>query len=250
MRVGVWFLRFNHWKVNSGDKDHVRIEICCLRGNVPALWFVSSRIGNCQERGDKGKPTMEEKWAADDPAPPDRDRPIGPPSATPAGGPLWIERGGEPMEGPPGAESRSRNGMAPGEPRIGRDVITIRRGVGPGMGGSHDMFYFGGGSLEKVDPEMYKLIKADMDLEHQTRDLALQYRRASSDERAKLKEQIKDLVAKHFAVRQERRALQLKRIEADVQRLREATERRQKAREKLIEQRVSELLGRDEEPTF
>jgi hypothetical protein len=104
--------------------------------------------------------------------------------------------------------------------------------------------------LEKADPEMYKLVKADMDLERQSHELAMQYRRASSDERPKMKEKIQELVAKHFDVRQERRALELKRLETQLQRLRETLERRKNARDKLVEQRVSELVGHEEEMKF
>jgi hypothetical protein len=117
----------------------------------------------------------------------------------------------------------------------------------PGMGrGPRDHLEF----LEKNDPEMYKLVKADMDLERQTHQLAMQYRQASSDQRAKLKDKIKDLVGKHFDVRQERRALELKRLEAELQRLRDSMDRRLKAREKLVEDRVSDLVGHEEETGF
>ena len=78
----------------------------------------------------------------------------------------------------------------------------------------------------------------------------MQCRRATSDDRPKLKKQLEDLVAKHFDVRQQRRALELKRLEAELQRLREAMERRQKAREKLIQERVTDLVGHEEEPAF
>ncbi len=108
----------------------------------------------------------------------------------------------------------------------------------------------GAGALEKSDPEMYKLVKADMDLERQTRELAMQYRQAPTDERAKLKAQVTELVGKHFDVRQQRRALELKRLEAELQRLREASDRRQKAREKLVGQRVDDLLGHEDEERF
>ena len=82
------------------------------------------------------------------------------------------------------------------------------------------------------------------------RELAVKYRRATSDDRSKLKKQLEDLVAKHFDVRQQRRALELKRLETELQRLREAMERRQKAREKLIGERVTDLVGHEEEPAF
>ena len=225
----------------------------------------------------KGKQVAEEKWA-DDPGPPDRDGPMGP---GPAGGgprrgpPRPDDRNGPPDRGQPGMgppggprqgppDAEDREGPPPGGPGMGPDgpgvvtggpgmgggVVTIRRGEGPGMDRPGNMIYFRGDSLEKNDPEMFKLFKADMDLEHQTRHLAMQYRRASSDDRPKLKAQLKDLIAKHFDVRQERRALELKRLEAELGRLREAMERRLKAREKLVEQRVSDLVGREEEPTF
>ena len=59
----------------------------------------------------------------------------------------------------------------------------------PGMPGPHDggnVFYL---SREK-EPEMFKLAKADMDLEFQTRQVAIEYRGASSDERPKIKAQL------------------------------------------------------------
>ena len=37
-------------------------------------------------------------------------------------------------------------------------------------------------SLERADPEMYKLLKADQELDHQTRELAMQWRPASTEQ--------------------------------------------------------------------
>ena len=105
-------------------------------------------------------------------------------------------------------------------------------------------------SLKKIDPEMYKVLKEDQDLEHQTRELVMQYRRAPSDQRDKLKAQVEELVNKHFEVRQQRRSLELKRLEGELQRLREAIDRRSKARKEIVEKRVSELIGREDELRF
>ena len=214
-----------------------------------ALGFLFSRVGTCQDDGANGKQVMAEKWA-DDPGPPDREGPMGPGPAgggprrgPPNGGQPGMGPPDGPRQGPPGAEGRQ--GPPPGGPR-GPDSVAHAPGFGPGMPPPG----LGAPSLEESDPEMFKLVKADMDLERQTHHLAMQYRRASSDERPKLKEQLKELVAKQFDVRQERRALELKRIEARLQSLREAMERRLKARQKLVEQRVSDLVGQEEEPTF
>jgi hypothetical protein len=229
-----------------------------------ALGLMCSRVGTCQDGRAKAKPAAE-KWA-DDPAPPDRDDRGGPPDRPRQGPPDDQERGGPgmgpmgPMGGPgqdrpgmgPGGQGRGP-GRGPGGPGMGPGGQGMEPGMGGPMGGPgllgrgpRDHLEF----LEKNDPEMYKLVKADMDLERQTRQLAVQYRQASSDQRAKLKEKIKDLVGKHFDVRQQRRALELKRLEAELQRLRESMDRRLKAREKLVEERVADLVGREEETGF
>jgi hypothetical protein len=104
--------------------------------------------------------------------------------------------------------------------------------------------------LEKNDPEMYKLLREDMALERQTRELAAQYRRAPKESREQIRQQIQQLTEKHFDVRQQRRLLELKRVEEELQRLREAVARREKARQDLVQKRVSELLGADDEVRF
>jgi hypothetical protein len=105
-------------------------------------------------------------------------------------------------------------------------------------------------SMQKNDPELYKLVKEDMDLDRQTRALAMQHRRAPKDQREKIKQQVLELVGKHFEVRQQHRSLELKRLEEELARLRDTLDRRAKARKELIEKRVSELLGRDDDVGF
>jgi hypothetical protein len=105
-------------------------------------------------------------------------------------------------------------------------------------------------SLQKNDPEMYKLLKDDAELDHQARELARECRQALTDERAELKKQLQELVNKQFEVRQQRRTLELKRLDTEMQRNREAIEARTKAREKIVSQRVSDLLGIEGELSF
>ena len=106
------------------------------------------------------------------------------------------------------------------------------------------------GSMEKNDPEMYQLLKSDMDLDRQARELAMQYARAPKDQREKIKKQVEELVDKHFEVRQQRRSLELKRLEDELKRLREAMERRETARKELVGKRVTGLLGPDDDVGF
>ena len=70
-----------------------------------------------------------------------------------------------------------------------------------------------------------------------------QLRRAASDQREKLKTQLTDLVNKHFDVRQQRRELQLKRMEDELARLRDAIKQRNEVRESLVKERLLELTG-------
>jgi hypothetical protein len=105
-------------------------------------------------------------------------------------------------------------------------------------------------SLRSGDPEMFKLIQADMELDRQSRDLAAQYQKASAEERGKLKGLVEQAVNKHFEVRQERRALELKRLEEELKRLHEAIERRAKARKEIVAKRLAELLGQADDMHF
>jgi hypothetical protein len=97
---------------------------------------------------------------------------------------------------------------------------------------------------------MFALLRQDSEAERQEHELAIQYRQAPKDQQAKIKQQVEELVNKHFDLRQQRRALELKRLEGELQRLRESAERRTKARAEIVAKRVAELLGRDDDLSF
>ena len=102
---------------------------------------------------------------------------------------------------------------------------------------------------DMADPEMFKLQREDMELEQQSRELAMQYQQskaAPKEDREKIKKAVVDVVNKQFEVRQQRRALELKRMEEQLKRLREIVERRAKVRKDLVDKRVSELIGPEE----
>jgi hypothetical protein len=112
---------------------------------------------------------------------------------------------------------------------------------GPGNGGPR------GAVSEKTDPEMYKLLKSENSLEQRIRKAAAQCRQASGKENVdKAKEELQKLVTQQFDVRQQRRALEVKRFEQQIKQLRETSERREKNRKQLIEKRVADLVGQEE----
>ena len=180
------------------------------------------------------------------PVPP-RGQGFGPPPGPPgAGRPGGPPRGDRPRPGPRPKDDPNRPGPAE---RFG--------GPGPGRPGGpphppgpprwpHEDWK----SLQKNDPQMYKLLREDQDLERQTRESAMQYRRAPKDQKEAIQKELEKLVLKHFDVRQQRRALELKRLEEELQRLRDSIEHRNKAREQIVKKRVSELLGLDEGTRF
>src|SRR5262245_49858036 len=145
------------------------------------------------------------------------------------------------LDGRPGPDGRGPDGrpgrMSGLEGR--RDGRFPMGPPGPGMSG------FPGDvrRLEQDDPEMYQLLTTDSDLERQTAEMADQYRRALPAEREKLKAGLGELIDKHFAVRQQRRELQLKRMEEEIQRLRDAIKARNDSREKIVNERITELTG-------
>ena len=97
---------------------------------------------------------------------------------------------------------------------------------------------------------MAQLTKAEADLDRQSYQKAMEYRQASPVERDKIKLQLEQLVNKQFEVRQQRRAHELKWLEGELQRLRGAIDRRTKARKAIVDKRVSDLLGLEDDVGF
>ena len=97
--------------------------------------------------------------------------------------------------------------------------------------------------LKKYDPEMYELERKDQEYERRGFQLAQQLRRADPELRDKIREDLRTVIADHFDVRQQRRRLQLKRLEEELAKARESIEKRDQSRDELINKRLSELSG-------
>ena len=149
---------------------------------------------------------------------------------------------GRPPEGPDG---RRENGPPP--PRGLEGDRRQPPGPPPGYGPRGRE---GFESLKTRDPELYKAIQEDRELERQTRDQADQYRRADKDEQAKIKDKLVEVVTKHFEVRQQLRNLEVKQLEQQLKQLRDRIGQREKNRKEIVEKRVSELTGADEGERF
>jgi hypothetical protein len=205
--------------------------------------FVVAVCGLCSEATLAQQPEPREPSRAEDDD--NFDRPARPPGresrdrqefrrpGPPGDGPQGPGR-----EGPPGP---GRDGRPPGPPAGFPD--------GPPPGGPFSLLGPTGPDMQMMrrhDPEMHKLLQAEFDLDRQSRELARDFREADKEEQAAIKEKLSKVVADHFASRQQRRALEVKRLEEEVKRLHESIERRSKAQDTIVKSRLSELLGTED----
>jgi hypothetical protein len=105
-------------------------------------------------------------------------------------------------------------------------------------------------AMKANDPELFKAMQEDFDLERQSRDLADQYHRANKADQAKIKEKLVEVVNKHFEVRQQLRNLEVKRLDEQLKLLRDKIDQRTKNRKDIVQKRVVELTGADEGDHF
>ena len=128
--------------------------------------------------------------------------------------------------GGPGSRRRVRTNMvraaAPRRPGSAVDPRGMGRGQSLAPGRAPGMAPRELDRLEQDDPQMHKLLVEDIRLEQASLDLARQFRAAKPADREKLRAALEVEVNKHFEVRQQRRELQLRRMEEELKRLREA----------------------------
>lgn len=101
--------------------------------------------------------------------------------------------------------------------------------------------------LKKSEPEAYELHLDDMRLGAESERLAREYREADRDNDlgrvADLRRELKDVVTRHFDVRQRIKERQLARLEEMVKRLRDQIDERREQRPVLIDGRMDELTS-------
>jgi hypothetical protein len=199
-------------------------------------WGLSRARGQ-DEKPENGRPSV-------DPAAPND------PDARPQ---FADRRPGGPQNLDPGAPNPGAAGF---DPSVPRDPNTQRGARGDGRGGPPGYRgQFSPGSpmpfrpfpgMSPNDPETEKLMRTDMELDRQSRELAEHFRGAAKDEQAEIKKKLAEVVTKQFEARQERRTLELKRLEDEIKRIRESIDKRNQGKEQIVDRRVSELLGQDD----
>lgn len=99
-------------------------------------------------------------------------------------------------------------------------------------------------SLQKNDPARYEREIKIRDLERQTRELSESYRKAADEAARKpIRTNLNNAVTQLFDLREMNRQDEVKRMEFDLQRLKETLVQRQKNRASIIERRIQQLTG-------
>lgn len=110
------------------------------------------------------------------------------------------------------------------------------------------------GNLQVVlrnHPDFKKLVEEEVELERQSRELVRQHRAEKNPQKkAALETQLRTAVERHFVVRQERRLYELKLIEERVGNLRKQIEARNGKKDRIVEKRLEDLIGTDEDLRF
>lgn len=106
-------------------------------------------------------------------------------------------------------------------------------------GETSNYYYMYGTGTSEPDP----LRQADQRFAQSTRDLIAKYGETTdSGERETIRDQLNDVLTKHFEVRQQIRESELEELEAQVQRLRELHNRREQAKDQIVRDRLQQLL--------
>jgi hypothetical protein len=94
------------------------------------------------------------------------------------------------------------------------------------------------------DPEMAKLMQSEHELERQSHDLIRKYSdNEDSQVREKAKTALREMLTKQFGLQNQRRELELKRVEERLSKLREQLKRRTDARDQIVDQRLQQLVN-------
>lgn len=128
----------------------------------------------------------------------------------------------------------------------GPDRLGPGRPRGPGMPpGEMDR-------IRRQDPEMFKLVERDQQLERECQMLSEEVRENRDNKEATKtsREKLATLVKEHFDVRQKQRQLRLARLEEELKKVKEAVESRQAQSEQIIKRRLNELTGDGEDIGF
>jgi hypothetical protein len=100
--------------------------------------------------------------------------------------------------------------------------------------------------LQENDPEMYQAEKTIHQLEQEVSALAIATRKIAGKDSAKQRETLKVKLGELFDLREKKREMEARQIEAEVKNIRELLAKRKNNRDAIIQKRLKELTGENE----
>jgi hypothetical protein len=102
--------------------------------------------------------------------------------------------------------------------------------------------------LKERDPERFEQMMKERQMEKEVKELSLQYRKSqNNDEKETIKKQIKTNLEKLFDFREAKREEDIKRMEQELNKLKEKMKSRKANRDKIIERHEKEMLGEEDD---
>jgi len=95
------------------------------------------------------------------------------------------------------------------------------------------------------DKDVEKNIVREISLEYEVRELSFEYNKASSNDKANIKSQIKSKLSEIFDIRTAIRELRIKELEGKVAELKSDINSRKQNKDKIIEQRLNKLTSKE-----
>ena len=97
--------------------------------------------------------------------------------------------------------------------------------------------------MKKTDPERYRIVEQEKQLESRSQEIAVQYRESTDEsEKDRLRAELSDVLDRLFDLRQLNREFEIERLERRLAEAKENNTKRLENKQAIIEQRLNELL--------
>jgi len=104
---------------------------------------------------------------------------------------------------------------------------------------------------EPADPEMAKMEQSDANAAKKVAEIVKECKTATGEEQqAEVRYKLKQAVLEHFAVRQAKRELEVTRLEARLEKVRQSITKRSELEDQIVDRHVSQLLGEQDDLAF
>lgn len=106
-------------------------------------------------------------------------------------------------------------------------------------------------AIFRSHPEYKQLVESETDFEKQSRELVRRYNTETNTNKKKdIENELRTVVGQHFEVRQKRRLYELNLFKERIEQMRAQIESRTEKKDRIIDQRIQDLIGSKEDLSF